>query len=83
MTIKKPDQLETSLDKLASQIVIAVSGKDATTAEKLGAFKILSTYWLGRTKLEPKTIEHEEGESFDDIIKRIETEASGVGSGKH
>ena len=69
---KRDDTLGMSLDALAVSLIEKAQAEDTPFDQRLDAFKAISAYWLGRTKIGAKQ-QDDEGGSFDDFAKRIKT----------
>jgi hypothetical protein len=63
---------EYSIDDLAKQIIKDAMAKDVRLDARVDAFKALTTYRLGLTKLKKKgTDDDDDGATFSDIVNRI------------
>ena len=71
---KTTDKLKQELDKLALSIASSVNTGEANLPDRLDAFKALTAYHLGLTKLGKKSGEgdKQKGEGFDGFRKQVE-----------
>ncbi len=76
----KIDPLKAQLDKLALSIASTANGENVTLPDRLDAFKALTAYHLGLTKIGKKTGEDDKpkGETFDGYRKSIEAGGTGT-----
>jgi hypothetical protein len=71
---KQKEDLKIALDELALSIASHVKSDTVLFADRLDAFKALTAYHLGLTKVGKKSGEpSKEGENFDAFRKQVET----------
>lgn len=72
MTKRQSPGIEGSLAKLAQAIADSALNKDIAFDQQLDAFKALSGYFIGISKVKAKLPEEDEGETFNDIKSRLQ-----------
>lgn len=70
--VKQKDGLKAELDKLALSIASTMNEPGTPLQDRLDAFKVLTAYHLGLTKLGKKSGEDSNGETFDAFRKSVE-----------
>ena len=65
------EKIEEILDKLAADIQESVKGKDVEIADKVGAMRALTAYYLARKKHATPDQDEDAGDSFADFTNQM------------
>ena len=78
--MEKSNPLKEQLDALALSIASTANAEGVNLPDRLDAFKALTTYHLGLTKIGKKSGEEDKpkGESFDAFRKQVEASGDGA-----